>query len=252
MEHQRPIGGERGDTRPDRDVQAASNTDSSPNRLEVGTGTDPEQVIDELAEPRPWRSTRTTSIRHQRLIDGGTGYSGALMGEPIGVIAGGGGLPMVIAEGMRATGREVCVIGLGPLPGRSSTWPIGPPPRGPCGSAAGSGRVAASKKRCRTGRGRRASVPVHAHLPDLRTIDIWYRRLPDKRSAHLLRVVDELSSKGITLIDSTTYIPDHMATSGVMTDKPISGPSSRTFDSAGRSAADRRAGHRTGDHRPGA
>ena len=56
-------------------------------------------------------------------------------------------------------------------------------------------------------------------IPDLRAALIWYRHLRhDKRSSVVLgALADELERGGITLIDSTTYIPEHMATSGVMT-----------------------------------
>ncbi len=55
-------------------------------------------------------------------------------------------------------------------------------------------------------------------LPDWRAVNIWYRRLRhDRRNAALLAAVaDELLHNGITLIDSTTYIPDHLATAGTM------------------------------------
>ena len=55
-------------------------------------------------------------------------------------------------------------------------------------------------------------------LPDWRAINIWYRRLRhDHRTAAVLAAVaDELASSGIRLIDSTTYITDHLATAGVM------------------------------------
>jgi DUF1009 family protein len=55
-------------------------------------------------------------------------------------------------------------------------------------------------------------------LPDWRTIDLWFRRLRhDRRSATLLRVVaDDLAKEGVILIDSTRYIPDHLATEGTM------------------------------------
>ena len=154
------------------------------------------------------------------------------MGEPIGIIAGGGRLPLIIAEGMRAAGREVCVVGL----------------RGHCTqeildladrfTTAGTMRVGSWAKACKrfkvkeavlVGRVDKAGMHVPfrfiRNIPDLVTIDIWYRRLRhDKRSANILRVVaDELSSKGITLIDSTRYIPDHMATTGVLTSRPVPG-----------------------------
>lgn len=56
-------------------------------------------------------------------------------------------------------------------------------------------------------------------IPDLRAALIWYRHLRhDKRSSVVLgALADELERGGITLIDSTTYIPEHMATGGVMT-----------------------------------
>jgi len=56
-------------------------------------------------------------------------------------------------------------------------------------------------------------------IPDWRAARLWYRRLRhDRRNAAVLRALaDELQEHGITLIDSTTYVPDHLATAGVMT-----------------------------------
>jgi DUF1009 family protein len=56
-------------------------------------------------------------------------------------------------------------------------------------------------------------------LPDWRAIVLWYKRLRHDRRNHavLAAIADELARNGITLIDSTTYIPDHLATEGVMT-----------------------------------
>ncbi len=55
-------------------------------------------------------------------------------------------------------------------------------------------------------------------IPDLRAARLWFGVLRrDKRSGKLLAAVaDELASAGIHLIDSTTYIPQHLATPGVM------------------------------------
>ena len=72
--------------------------------------------------------------------------------------------------------------------------------------------------------GRVAKVRMHdpfrliRQLPDWRAANIWYRRLRhDRRNAALLAAVaDELAANGITLIDSTTYIPDHLAAPGRM------------------------------------
>lgn len=72
--------------------------------------------------------------------------------------------------------------------------------------------------------GRVAKVRMHdplrlfRQLPDWRAVNVWYRRLRhDRRNAVLLAAVaDELRSAGITLIDSTTYIPEQMAREGAM------------------------------------
>jgi DUF1009 family protein len=60
---------------------------------------------------------------------------------------------------------------------------------------------------------------VLRQLPDWRAIDLWYRRLRHDRRSHvvLAAVADELAGAGVPLIDSTTYIPEHMAKEGVMT-----------------------------------
>jgi DUF1009 family protein len=56
-------------------------------------------------------------------------------------------------------------------------------------------------------------------VPDFRTLKVWYRRLRhDKRPyAVLSAIADELASEGITLIDSTTFNRDDLATAGVLT-----------------------------------
>ncbi len=60
---------------------------------------------------------------------------------------------------------------------------------------------------------------VIRNLPDWRALRIWYGALRrDKRpQAVLAALARELASEGITLIDSTKYCADHLATPGVMT-----------------------------------
>lgn len=55
-------------------------------------------------------------------------------------------------------------------------------------------------------------------LPDWRALQLWYRRLRHDRRTHvvLAALADELERSGIPLIDSTTFIPDQMASPGVM------------------------------------
>jgi DUF1009 family protein len=54
--------------------------------------------------------------------------------------------------------------------------------------------------------------------PDLTTLLLWYRRLRhDRRDATVLSAIaDELQKSGVTLIDSTTHISDHLAGNGVL------------------------------------
>lgn len=55
-------------------------------------------------------------------------------------------------------------------------------------------------------------------IPDWRAIQLWYRRLRHDRRTHvvLAALAEELARSGVPLIDSTTFIPDHMATMGPM------------------------------------
>ena len=56
------------------------------------------------------------------------------------------------------------------------------------------------------------------YIPDVRSARIWLTRLRhDKRpNAILGAIIDELSLSGITLIDSTVYTPEQLASPGVM------------------------------------
>jgi hypothetical protein len=55
-------------------------------------------------------------------------------------------------------------------------------------------------------------------MPDVRGLLLWYRRLRhDRRDATVLgAIADELRGAGVTLIDSTTHIKEHLATSGII------------------------------------
>jgi DUF1009 family protein len=57
------------------------------------------------------------------------------------------------------------------------------------------------------------------YLPDWRTARIWFLRVKhDKRTATLLKALaDELAAGGIELIDGRPYVPDSLATEGLMT-----------------------------------
>ncbi|MEY3022609.1 MAG: hypothetical protein RIS86_1807 [Planctomycetota bacterium] len=146
--------------------------------------------------------------------------------RPVGLIAGQGTLPLLVARGIRAAGREVACIGLADqyvdaLPplcdrfGRAGVVQLGRwirlARRFGVREAVMVGRV--SKARMHD------PLRLLRQLPDWRAMNLWYRKLRhDRRSATLLTVLaDELAQEGLVLIDSTTYIPDHMATAGRMT-----------------------------------
>lgn len=61
-------------------------------------------------------------------------------------------------------------------------------------------------------------------LPDLRTINLWYRNVK-KRDDHSLlgAVADELLKDGIELQDSTLYVPQLLAQKGILTKKQPTG-----------------------------
>ena len=143
----------------------------------------------------------------------------------LGLIAGQGRLPIIVAKGMKAAGADVCCVGLrdqfdAELPGLCDRFRTA--------GIVQIGRWIRILRRAGAAEavmvGRVAKVRMHdpfrliRQLPDWRAANIWYRRLRhDRRNAALLAAVaDELAANGITLIDSTTYIPDHLAAPGRM------------------------------------
>lgn len=148
-------------------------------------------------------------------------------GQTIGLIAGQGQLPVLVARGMHARGMRVCAVGL------RDQYVVGLP--GECDRFATAG-IAQLGRWCRllkrwgvheavmvgaVSKGRMHDpLRVFRQLPDWRAAMLWYRRLRhDRRNAALLAAVaDELERAGVQLIDSTTYIPDQLATPGVMTE----------------------------------
>ena len=144
----------------------------------------------------------------------------------LGLIAGQGRLPLLVARGMREAGNRVCCVGLRDqydlqLPTfchefhRVGIAQIGRWSRllrrAGVSEAVMVGGV--SKQRMH------ARWRLLRQLPDWRAVVLWYRHLRhDRRNAAVLAAVaDELARNGITLIDSTTFIPDHVAAPGAMT-----------------------------------
>jgi DUF1009 family protein len=146
--------------------------------------------------------------------------------SPLGLIAGEGIFPLLVARGARAAGRKVVAAAFG-----GSAWPelrdevdvfkwVGVLRWGQwirvlqaegCREAILVGRVNKGQLYNRW--------RYFQYIPDLRTIGIWIRVLrTDTRDQAVLGAIDrELTSEGIHLIDQTTYSMEHMATPGVMT-----------------------------------
>ncbi len=153
---------------------------------------------------------------------------------PVGLIAGDGELPRLEAQGLRAAGHDVVCVGLNGGGG------------GPGGETAGLCRAYRSFPMLRinawarwlrrqgatravmVGRVKKSvmydPVSIFRSLPDWRAarLFVWKAR-HDRRSQVLLGLLaDELAQCGVELIDTTRYIPEHLATAGVMTKTPPS------------------------------
>lgn len=147
--------------------------------------------------------------------------------EPIGLIAGAGRLPALVAQGLRARGGPVFAVGFAgqyeqDLPGlcdrfravglfRLGQWARVLRSYGVENAIMVGGVDKAKLMHDRWRLARRA--------PDWRSLRLWYGQLRhDRRSPALLAAVaDELARCGVTLIDSTSPIAEHLADAGVMT-----------------------------------
>ncbi|MBN2018758.1 MAG: UDP-2,3-diacylglucosamine diphosphatase LpxI [Sedimentisphaerales bacterium] len=145
----------------------------------------------------------------------------------IGLIAGGGRLPFMIAEGIRKTGLKLICVGLAgsvdstiaretdvyykAAVARPGSW-IRRMKRHGVTNAVMAGRV--EKGQIFT------PFRILRYLPDWRAVRIWYWRLRKKNKQNetlLSALADELASGGIMLEDSTKYCKEHLATQGPMT-----------------------------------
>jgi len=145
---------------------------------------------------------------------------------PLGLIAGEGIFPLLVARGAKAAGKRVVCVAL-----RGSAWPdlqkecdefhwVGIPRLGQwirklrsagVSEAIMVGRVTKTRMYKR--------FAFLQYIPDLRTLRMFFTRVRrDKRPAAILNAIaDELATEGITLIDSTLYTPDQLTTPGVLT-----------------------------------
>lgn len=145
----------------------------------------------------------------------------------VGLIAGGGRLPILVAEGLRADGHVVHGLGLlgqyeDELPGLCSTFrDVGLLRVGSWGKILHKLGVHHAVMVGRVDKANLMHDPLRLvrNIPDIRTLWAWFTRVRhDRRSSALLAAIaEELERCGVSLLDSTAPIPDHLATAGVMT-----------------------------------
>ncbi len=160
------------------------------------------------------------------------GFDGAMTApavlSPLGLIAGEGEFPKLVARGARAAGRRVVIVALRGCadPGlrdlanvlrwrgivQLGRW-IRVFKRAGCREVVMAGRV----RKARMFAGPRWLQWLQ-YLPDWTSIRVWYFHARDKRNDALLgAVADELARRGLTLVDSTRYCPEALAAEGVLT-----------------------------------
>ena len=148
-------------------------------------------------------------------------------GEVLGLIAGSGRLPFLIAQGARNAGLKVVCVGLAGAAERTLSDKVDI-----FQNAAIARPSSWIRKLKRYGVTRTIMVGrvqkgrlftpwrIFRYLPDWRAFRIYYLRLRNKTKLNdsLLRALaEELAEGGIILEDSTMYCKEHLATSGVMT-----------------------------------
>ena len=155
-------------------------------------------------------------------------YSSFDEGEVLGLIAGSGRLPFLIADGAKNAGLKVICVGLVGAVERTlaekvdifQNVAIARP-----GSLIRKLRKYGVKRTIMVGRVQKGRLftpwRIFRYLPDWRAFRIYYWRLRNKTKLNdslLHALADELAKGGIILEDSTMYCKEHLATLGVMTD----------------------------------
>ncbi|MEE2818989.1 MAG: UDP-2,3-diacylglucosamine diphosphatase LpxI [Planctomycetota bacterium] len=138
----------------------------------------------------------------------------------IGMIAGNGILPILVARGAREAGYKVCCIGLSKqfrpeLPSECDVF-----------KKVGLAKIGSWVRQLKKwdvedavmvgGVGKQVMhdpLRLFRIMPDAKGLLLWYRTLRhDRRDATVLSAIaDELARSGVTLIDSTTHIQEHLA-----------------------------------------
>lgn len=157
------------------------------------------------------------------------------MAEPLGLIAGQGVFPTLVARGAKAAGRKVVCAAFAGIADpnladevdvhrtvsfvRLGSWARVLRRHG-CREAIMVGRV--KKQNLHTGGRWQELAWTLRQVPDLTTFHAWLTVLRhDRRSDTVLNLTANLlQERGITLIDSTTFCRDEMASLGVLSARP--------------------------------
>ena len=162
------------------------------------------------------------------MTDHGITLTNMTTSGPLGLIAGAGEFPGLVARGARRAGRPVAIVALRGC--------ADPELRGLADSFCWRGvvqlgrwirafRRAGCSEIIMAGGVRKSTMFAGPrwlqwlqYMPDLTSIRVWYRHARDKRNDTLLRAVaDELQRRGLTLVDSTKYCPEALIEAGVLT-----------------------------------
>ena len=155
--------------------------------------------------------------------------------SPLGIIAGAGRFPFLVAEGARAAGRPVVIVALRGL--------ADPALRGLADRFSWSGIVRLGRwirvfrrhgvhEAIMAGSVRKSDMYTRLRLirflPDLTSLRLWFFEVADRRNDTILRATaDHMQRKGITLTSSIRYCAEHLAPAGVLTRKPLSAAQQR-------------------------
>lgn len=189
-----------------------------------------------------WAGAGLPPVRAGAWVDGGRGSGETdvpmpapltILPDPpepptaVGLIAGGGRLPILVAQGLRRSGHPVHGLGLArqydpELPRLCSSFrEVGLLRVRSWGRILSRLGVRHAIMVGRVDKARLMHDPLRMFrsIPDVATARAWFTRLRhDRRSHAVLRAVaDLLGESGVHLIDSTASIPDQLATPGVMT-----------------------------------
>jgi hypothetical protein len=147
--------------------------------------------------------------------------------EPLGLIAGQGRFPFLVADGAKKAGQKVVCVGLADNADPSLAEHVDVFFWGAIARPGGWLRKLKKygvRRTIMVGRVEKTRLftpfRILKYLPDWRALRIWYWRLrgKDKRNDTVLQAIaDEFASAGIILEDSTMYCSEHMASEGLMT-----------------------------------